>query len=47
MAVKRNLEVREDKLKVVDRFRYLGDMMTHEGGVESGVRDRICSAWNK
>ena len=43
----RNLEVGEESVEIVDSFRYLGDTMTSEGGVESAVRDRISSAWNK
>ena len=34
-------------LEVVDSFRYLGDLLTCEGGVESAVRDRISGAWSK
>ena len=47
MAAPRNLVVEEENVELVDNFRYLGDMMTCEGGVESAVRDRISSAWNK
>ena len=47
VAAPQNLVVEEENVEVVDSFRYLGDMMTCEGGVESAVRDRISSAWNK
>ena len=47
MAAPQYLEVGDENVEVVDSFRYLGDMMTCEGGVESAVRDRISSAWNK
>ena len=45
MVVPRRLEVGE--LEVVDSFRYLGDVISCGGGVESAVRDRISGAWSK
>ena len=47
MLVPQKLEVREDSLKIVDSFCYLGDVISCGGGVESAVRDRISGAWSK
>ena len=41
------LEVKEDSLEIVDSFRYLVDVISCGGGVESAVRDRISFAWSK
>ena len=41
----RRLEVGE--LEVVDSFRYLGDVISCGGGVESAVRDKVSCAWSK
>ena len=43
----RRLEVGEDSLEIVDNFRYLGDVISCGGGIESAVRDRIFGAWSK
>ena len=47
VAVPQRLEVGEDSLEIVDSFRYLGDVISCGGGVESAVRDRISCAWSK
>ena len=47
MAVLQRLEVGEDSLEIVDSFRYLGDVFSCGGEVESAVRDRISGAWSK
>ena len=47
MVVPRRLEVGEDSQKIVDSFRYLGDVTTYGGGVEMTVRDRVSCAWSK
>ena len=47
MVVPWRLEVGEDSLEIVDSFRYLGDVISCGGGVESAVRDRISGAWSK
>ena len=38
------LEMGEDSLEIVDSFRYLGDVISCGGGVESAVRARISGA---
>ena len=47
MAVPRRLEVGENSLEMVDSFRYLGDVISCGGGIESAVRDRISCTWSK
>ena len=47
MAVPRRVEVGEDSLEIAESFRYLGDVISCEGGVESAVRDRVSCAWSK
>ena len=39
--------MREDSLEIVDSFRYLGDVISCGGGVESAVRNRISCASSK
>ena len=34
-------------LKVVDKFCYLGDMLSVDGDADAGVEGRIRSGWNK
>ena len=34
-------------MEMVDSFRYLDDVISCGGGVESAVRDRISDAWSK
>ena len=41
------LEVGEDSLEIVDNFRYVGDVISCEGGVESAVMGKISCAWSK
>lgn len=36
-----------DQLKVVDKFCYLGDMLSSYGGIAEAVSGRIGSAWKK
>ena len=45
VAVRRRLEVGKDSLEIVHSFRYLGDVISYEGGLESAVRDSLC--WSK
>mgnify|MGYP001796314723 FL=1 len=47
VVVPQRLELGEDSLEIVDSFRYLGDVISCGGGVESAVRDRISCAWSK
>ena len=47
MVVPWRMEVGEDSLEIADSFRYLGDVISCVGGVESAVRDRISCAWSK
>ena len=35
----------EDVLEEVDKFYYLGDMISCYGGASEAVKARICSAW--
>ena len=37
----------EDSLEIVDRFHYLGDVISCGGGVELTVTDRISCSWSK
>ena len=34
-------------LEIVDKFRYLGDMLSVDGGADAAVEARIQSGWNK
>ena len=36
-----------DNIEVVDRFSYLGDVISTEGGAQEAVTSRIRSAWKK
>ena len=36
-----------EMVEEVKTFRYLGDVIDSEGGVEMAVRARVASAWNK
>ena len=36
-----------DNIEVVDRFPYLGDVISREGGAQEAVTSRIRSAWKK
>ena len=36
-----------DNIEVVDRFSYLGDAFSTEGGAQEAVTSRIRSAWRK
>ena len=36
-----------DNIEVVDRFSYLGDVISREGGAQEAVTSRIRSAWKK
>ena len=36
-----------DNIEVVDRFSYLGDVISMEGGAQEAVTSRIRSAWKK
>ena len=36
-----------DNIEVVDRFSYLGDVVSTEGGAQEAVTSRIRSAWKK
>ena len=40
-------EVGEERLKVVSKFCYLGDMMDSDAGSERAVRVRVAAAWQK
>ena len=41
------ISVDGDNLEVVDRFSYLGDVISTEGGAQEAVTSRIRSAWKK
>ena len=41
------VQVRPDKLEVVDSFCYLGDMLYAGRGCEIRVNTRVKTAWNK
>ena len=47
----KNLEERitldKDDIETVDRFSYLGDVLSTEGGAQKAVTSRIRSAWKK
>jgi len=46
-AGKEELEFEQGKIEVVDKFCYLGEMMSCEAKSELAVRTRIVSAWKK
>jgi len=36
-----------DSLELVDKFCYLGDMLSVDGDADAAVETRICIGWNK
>ena len=38
---------KNDKLRQVDSFKYLGSMLSSRGGNEKEVRERVKAAWSK
>ena len=41
------LNLNGDNIEVVDRFSYLGDVLSMEGGAQEAVTSRIRLAWRK
>ena len=47
-AVRTSLDIgASSKLELVDKFCYLGDMLSVEGDADAAVEDRIRIGWNK
>ena len=42
-----NISLDGDNIEVVDRFSYLGDVISTEGSAQEAVTSRIRSAWKK
>ena len=46
-STEENITVDEDNIEIVDKFAYLGDVLSAEGGAQEAVRLRIRSGWMK
>ena len=42
-----NITLDEDNIEIVDKFAYLDDVLSTEGGVQEAVHSRIRSGWIK
>ena len=42
-----NITLDEDNIEIVDKFAYLGDVLSTEGGPQEAVRSRTRSGWMK
>ena len=40
-----SVELDEDNIEIVDKFAYLGDVLSTEGGAQEAVRLRIRYGW--
>ena len=46
-SMEENIMLDEDNIDIVDKFAYLGDVLSTEGGAQEAVRSRIRSGWLK
>ena len=46
-STEENITLGEDNIEIVDKFAYLGDVLSTEGGAQEAVRSRIRSGWMK
>ena len=42
-----NITLDEDNMEIVDKFAYLGDVLSTVGGAQEAVRSRVRSGWMK